>query len=507
MKLEDLVHTIASAGQAETLANVTASAIQHDPVRRLLMAYVDRRINQCLEETYDVNERRPPGVIRDKAYIFQALAHSVDRALARGHVSKAAVRGGLRGLVNAFLRSECRAAHERFVREHGGHGPPGFLLISPGKLCNLRGCKGCFASSGNDSEKMDWEVFDHIISEAQTLWGMGFVVISGGKRLAYRSHNKGILDAAAEHRDILFLMYTNGTLIDEQTAARLAEMGNLTPAISVEGWEDRTDARRGKGVFQQVLTAMANLREAGVPFGISLTATCENCEEILSDEFLDFFFEEQGAMYGWIVEYMPIGRGFTLDLLPTPQQRVWMWQRTWQVVRERRYFLADFWNLGTCSDGCISSGRQGGYLYIDWNGKVMPCVFVPYSPVNVKDVYAQGGTLNDILEEPFFKAIREWQGGYGYAVTRPEETKNWMMPCPIRDHHADFRRILEATEPDPEDEAALQAMIDPAYRDGLIQYNEVVARLMDPIWERDYLGSDKATRSGGGMNSSSSRLP
>jgi MoaA/NifB/PqqE/SkfB family radical SAM enzyme len=493
MKLEHIVHTIASAGQAETLANITADALRREPVRRMLVGYVDRRINQRLEEAHEINERRPPRVTQDKAHIFRALVHSVDRALARGHVSEAAVRGVLRGLVNAFLRSERRAAHERFFQEHSGYGPPGFLTISPGKLCNLRRCKGCYASSGNDSEKLDWEIFDRLITEAQTLWGMGFGVISGGEPLAYRSQGKGVLDAAAKHQDALFLMYTNGTLIDELTAARLAEVGNLTPAISVEGWEERTDARRGKGVFQQVLAAMANLREAGVPFGISLTATCENCEEVLSDEFLDFFFEEQGAMYGWIFQYMPIGRGFTLDLLPTPQQRVWMWERTWQVVREKKYFLADFWNLGTCSDGCISAGRQGGYLYIDWNGKVTPCVFAPYSPVNINDAYRRGKTLNDVLEEPFFKAIRQWQDGYGYAATRSEEHNNWLMPCPIRDHHAEFRRILEATEPDPEDKAALQAMIDPAYRDGLIQYNAEIARLMDPIWEQEYLGSGQGT--------------
>ncbi len=333
---------------------------------------------------------------------------------------------------------------------------------------------------------------DRIITEAQELWGVGFVVISGGEPLAYCSQGKGVLDAAAKHPDILFLMYTNGTLIDEEMAVRMAELGNITPAISVEGWEEHTDARRGKGVFQCVLRSMANLRQAGVAFGISLTATRGNCEEILSDEFLDFFFEEQGAFYGWLFQYMPIGRGFTLDLLPTPEQRAWMWQRTWQVIREKEYFLPDFWNLGTCTDGCISAGRQKeGYLYFDWDGKVMPCVFVPYSPTNVKDVYAQGGTLNDILEEPFFKAIREWQDAYGYAAIRPEECKNWTMPCPIRDHHADFRRILEATEPDPEDKAALQAMVDPAYRDGLIRYDEAVARLMDPIWEREYLGSGK----------------
>jgi hypothetical protein len=40
------------------------------------------------------------------------------------------------------------------------------------------------------------------------------------------------------------------------------------------------------------LAAMGHLRSAGVPFGISLTATRENAEEILSDRCINFFFDE-----------------------------------------------------------------------------------------------------------------------------------------------------------------------------------------------------------------------
>ncbi|MEA3407398.1 MAG: radical SAM protein [Chloroflexota bacterium] len=490
MKLGDIVRKMASAGQVETLANITTTAARYKPTRSLLMRYVHRQIDRGIEGAHGARQGRPGAVIQDQKDIVHAMVDSVGRAIAQGNIAAGPLKKMLRGVTNAFYNAEGRAAYQCFRREHDDSAPPSFLVISPGNLCNLH-CKGCYASSGDDREKLDWQVFDRLISETRDLWGSGFVVISGGEPLAYRSRGMGVIDAAAKHPDALFLMYTNGTLIDERVAARMAEVGNLTPAISVEGFEERTDARRGEGVFRQVLTAMANLREVGVPFGISLTATCENCEEILSDEFLDFFFEEQGAMYGWIFQYMPIGRGFTLNLLPTPEQRTWMWKRTWQVVRERKYFLADFWNLGTCSRGCIAAGRAGGYLYVDWNGKVMPCVFNPYSPVNIHDVYRKGGTLNDVLEEPFFKAIREWQGEYGFAARRPEEHGNWLMPCPIRDHHADFRRILEMNEPDPEDEAALQAMVDPAYREGLIKYDEAVARLMDPIWEREYLGNGK----------------
>ena len=119
-------------------------------------------------------------------------------------------------------------------------------------------------------------------------------------------------------------MYTNGTLINEKMAQRMAEVGNITPAISVEGFEKETDGRRGKGVYKRILKAFENLRNTGVPFGISITAMKSNAEFVLSDEFMDFYFEQQGAIYGWIFQYMPIRRNYTLDLMVTPEQRKWM---------------------------------------------------------------------------------------------------------------------------------------------------------------------------------------
>jgi len=69
--------------------------------------------------------------------------------------------------------------------------------------------------------------------------------------------------------------------------------------ISVEGWRERTDERRGKGVFDTVLATMDRLKCDGVPFGISLTGTRHNAEEILSDDFIDFFME-RGALFAWL---------------------------------------------------------------------------------------------------------------------------------------------------------------------------------------------------------------
>ena len=86
-------------------------------------------------------------------------------------------------------------------------------------------------------------------------------------------------------------MYTNGTLIDDAVAKRIGRLGNVSPALSIEGMKERTDARRGDGVFDKVLAAMERLRREGVIIGVSLTATRENADEILSDEVVETFFE------------------------------------------------------------------------------------------------------------------------------------------------------------------------------------------------------------------------
>src|SRR6056297_491309 len=117
-----------------------------------------------------------------------------------------------------------------------------------------------------------------------------FVTISGGEPFVYKSEGKTLLDIFEKYNDVFFLVYTNGTLITPKVADRLAKAGNVTLAISVEGFERETDARRGKGVFKKILQAFENLRNAGVPFGTSVTPTSQNVDLLLTDEFYDYYF-------------------------------------------------------------------------------------------------------------------------------------------------------------------------------------------------------------------------
>ena len=423
----------------------------------------------------------PPGVVDDRSSMGLAIFNSVKRALNDYKLSDATLNKVISILLkDIFLQKDLRVQKSIEFRKKHGFNTPGFLVISPSKVCNLR-CVGCYADSDEKVQTLDWDLVDKIIKDALEIWGTQFIVISGGEPMAYRSQGKNILDLVENNPRTFFMMYTNGTLIDDEAVERMAKLGNIVPAISLEGWREKTDARRGEGVFDQVMAAMDRLHDAGVLCGVSLTATKNNAEEILSDDFIKFLFEEKHAVIGWIFQYMPIGRAYTLDLMPTPDQRLEMWRQSWKLVREKKVFLADFWNHGTIVDGCLSAGGHdnGGYFYIEWNGNVTPCVFVPYSPVNVNDIYSNGGNIMDIYTDPFFQDIRKWQ--------KCGTDGNLLMPCLIRDHNDDLRQFIRKHEANPIDKSAKEALMDGDYAKGMDQYARTYHELTDKVWETQYL--------------------
>jgi MoaA/NifB/PqqE/SkfB family radical SAM enzyme len=462
------------------------AAMAHGLIRGVLLKKADRKLYELFVEVNP--DGRPRKVQYDKYLVTRNLIYAVAKALKNKNISPK-VR---KGLLKVFLGNIFFGGGDRLeaFKEKFGYGPPGFLTISPGGACNLH-CENCYAGDlGQDFDRLDFDVLDRIITDKTESWGSFFTVISGGEPFMWRSQGKDILDMAAKHSDNYFLIFTNGTLIDEKKAERMAELGNVTPAISIEGFEEETDKRRGEGVYLRILKAFENLRTVGVPFGISLTATKENAELLLSDEFVDFYFNQQGVIYGWIFQYMPIGCKFTLDLLITPEQRLNMFLREQKLIEEDKLFIADFWNSGAISDGCLCAGRTGGYFYIDWHGNIMPCVFTPYSTDNIIEVYKRGEDLSSVLENPFLKAIREWQRDYGY-MGPPDQVGNEITPCPIRDHHRHFYQIVEEHKAHPINPEAEEALKSSDFIEGLVSYGKRVAELTGHIWDKEYLEPER----------------
>lgn len=297
-----------------------------------------------------------------------------------------------------------------------GYTPPSFLLLDPTEACNLR-CKGCWA--GNyEIRTLPFELVDRVCREAKEM-GIHWFVLSGGEPFAY-AH---LFDILAKHQDIMFLSFTNGTLIDKRAADNLANLGNMSPCFSLEGFQEATDARRGEGVFDQVMQAMDLLRERGLIYGTSLTATRNNVEELFSDAFIDHLIDK-GVMYVWVFHYVPIGRDPDLSMMITPAQREWLYHRVRELRDKKPIFIADFWNDGEYVSGCIA-GRQ--YAHINAKGDVEPCAFVHFALDNIHDT-----SLAEALGSPLFE---------GYRSRQPFHP-NLLTPCPIVDHPCALRSIV-----------------------------------------------------------------
>jgi MoaA/NifB/PqqE/SkfB family radical SAM enzyme len=353
-------------------------------------------------------------------------------------------------------------AQRNWVTEQLGYEIPLLLVVSPTMRCPLR-CYGCYSAEYARKSDLDRQRFDRLLGEAKSL-GAYFMVISGGEPFTY----DGIFDLWQKHSDIWFQVYTSGILLNEANVSRLAKLGNVMPCISVEGFEEETDQRRGKGHFKRLLEAFARLRDAGIPFGVSATATRENNDLITSDEFVHFY-QEQGALLGWYFQYMPIGREPALELVPTPQQRLARYHRLQSLREKYDILLVDFWNDGPLVGGCIAGGRR--YLHVNNAGDVEPCVFCQLST----DSIYQKSLLDVLRTSPLLSAIRK----------RQPYNDNYLRPCMIIDNPDVLDVVVAEAHPHETCRGgALRLVRD--LKPTLRSYAESWKNLAEPLWQTSY---------------------
>lgn len=342
-------------------------------------------------------------------------------------------------IMNFFVNSALMGIPRQFeLAKELGTSIPWTILIDPTSACNLS-CIGCWAGKYKKSDSLEFETINRIISEAKEL-GIFFIVLSGGEPTVYPY----LFDIFKANPDVGFMMYTNGTLIDDRMADRMLEVGNVTPAISLEGFKKSTDARRGEGVYDKIMAAMDRLHERGIVFGISLTVTRQNAEELFAtDTFIDHMIDK-GAIYGWSFHYIPIGKDTNIEMMITPEQRTMLAYRVPEIRIKKPFFLADFWNDGTFTGGCIAGGRR--YFHINAKGDVEPCAFVHFTVDNIK-----GKSLREVLQNPLFKSYQKRQP-FG---------ENLMAPCPIIDHPSALREIVLESGAKPTHEGAASVLTGP----------------------------------------------
>ena len=169
----------------------------------------------------------------------------------------------------------------RKMREVHNCNIPWLILMDPTSACNLR-CTGCWAAEYGHKLNLTFDELDNIVTQGKEL-GIYFYMMTGGEPLVRKDD---IIKLCEKHNECAFHCYTNGTLVDQAFCDEMKRVGNLSLSISLEGFEEANDFRRGEGVFDKVLHAMDLLHENGLIFGNSVCYTSKNMDAVTSDEFL-----------------------------------------------------------------------------------------------------------------------------------------------------------------------------------------------------------------------------
>lgn len=361
-------------------------------------------------------------------------------------------------IVNANLIGFPREAE--LSRKYGCN-VPWAILMDPTTACNLR-CTGCWAADYGKSLSMSYDELSDIIRQGKEL-GVYMYLFSGGEPLTRKAD---IIRLCEEHNDCQFLAFTNGTLIDADFAREMLRVKNFIPAISVEGFEAATDARRGEGTYQAVMAAMARLKAYKLPFGVSCCYTSQNIDSLSSEEFFDHIID-CGAKFAWFFHYMPVGVDAVTELLPRPEQREHMYRKIREYRQTKPIFSIDFQNDGEFVGGCIAGGRS--YLHISAGGDIEPCAFIHYSDSNIREK-----TLLEALRSPLFMA---------YHDNQPFNC-NHLRPCPMLENPDRLAKMVKESGAHSTD---MQSPEDAEHlREKCTPYAEAWAPEADKLWKESH---------------------
>lgn len=334
---------------------------------------------------------------------------------------------------------------------------PWAILMDPTSSCNLK-CTGCWAAEYKKQDNLTFDEMDNIINQGKKLNCYAYL-FSGGEPLIRKGD---IIKLCEKHGDCVFGAFTNATLIDEKFVQNMKRVGNFFPIVSIEGFEEETDMRRGKGTFNKVVHAMDLLKENNLAFGYSCCYHSKNVDTVGSDEFIDFMIEK-GAWFGWYFTFIPVGTNAPMELMVTPEQRAYMYRRINEIRSKKPIFVLDFWNDGEHCEGCIAGGRR--YFHINASGDAEPCAFIHYSDSSIREK-----TILDILKSPLFMAYHDGQ----------PFNKNMLRPCPLLDNPDKLQHIVKvsgahSTQPlDPENVDSLTSKC--------VEASKKWAETADEIW-------------------------
>jgi radical SAM protein with 4Fe4S-binding SPASM domain len=213
-----------------------------------------------------------------------------------------------------------RYGHRKLdLADHGadpfGGAPRPVVVWSTTRACNLR-CVHCYASAtaGPAEGELTHEEGKALLDDLRD-FGVPAVLFSGGEPLA-RPDIFELLEYA-QSIGLVCTLSTNGILIDDAVADRLATIGIKYAGISVDGSPVRHDKLRGvKGAYASTIAAIDRCVARGIKVGVRFTVHALNSDNL--DEIFDLCLDH-GVRRLCVYHLAYSGRGGSMqkvDLTP-----------------------------------------------------------------------------------------------------------------------------------------------------------------------------------------------
>ncbi|MDD3468725.1 MAG: radical SAM protein [Thermoguttaceae bacterium] len=316
---------------------------------------------------------------------------------------------------------------------------PPFLFIALTDACNLR-CHGCWIHAKPDRRELTEQDVQTIIEHGRSQHA-GFYTLLGGEPFLWQSPRSAAMsdviadaamvnDAAIDtagvvkhvvtspaksatdafpkigscdelpifrilrrNPDCYFQIITNGMFLDGENVRRLSACGNVTPLVSIDGFAESSDRRRGPNSFARAETGCRRLGEAGLLYGVATTITGQNLEEVLDDCYVQHWMELK-AGYLWYYIYRPVGDDPSPEFAVPHEKMLQIRRRMLELRRKHAMVIIDtYWNA---KGEALCPAALGMGFQINPDGAIGPCPPLAFARETIRDY---GGDLVRAIDE------------------------------------------------------------------------------------------------------------
>ena len=131
-----------------------------------------------------------------------------------------------------FSKYAKKATKIRQKYSENGKNIPVFLIASITSSCNLH-CTGCYSRANNacsddvPSNQLSGDEWGNIFRQAKEI-GVSFIVLAGGEPMI----REDVIVKASEFPEILFPIFTNGTMLNDEYLNLFDDNRNLVPSAA-----------------------------------------------------------------------------------------------------------------------------------------------------------------------------------------------------------------------------------------------------------------------------------